>query len=144
MERSTRVIWAALIGNLLVAATKFAATALTGCSAMLSEAVHSLVDTVNEIVLMYGLRRAARPADARHPFGHGRELYFWSFIVSLLIFMLGAGVSLYEGIAHVRHPVPTRNPLVSYVVLASAAARGGSLTAPSRVMGVRGRSPRPH
>src|SRR5215831_20919501 len=106
MDRSKKVVWAALVGNLLVAATKFAATALTGSSAMLSEAVHSLVDTLNEVVLMYGLRRGARPPDARHPFGHGRELYFWSFIVTLLIFSLGSCVSLYEGIHHLLSPEP--------------------------------------
>jgi len=120
IERSRKVIWAALIGNLLVAATKFGAAVFTGSSAMLSEAVHSLVDTGNEVVLMYGMRRAARPADERHPFGHGRELYFWSFVVTLLIFTLGAGVSLYEGIRHIMHPVSAVNPLVNYVVLGLA------------------------
>jgi cation diffusion facilitator family transporter len=120
MERSTKVVWAALVGNGLVAATKLGAAVFTGSSAMLSEAVHSLVDTSNEVVLIYGLRRAARPADERHPFGHGRELYFWSFIVSLMIFTLGAGVSLYEGIHHVLHPVAARYPSVNYVVLALA------------------------
>src|SRR5665213_1856479 len=120
-------IYAALAGNVLVAATKVAAAVWTGSSAMLSEAIHSLVDTVNEVLLLYGLRRAARPADAEHPFGHGRELYFWSFIVALLIFALGAGVSLYQGFVHVRNPVPIRDPLVNYVVLALAAVfEGGS------------------
>jgi cation diffusion facilitator family transporter len=111
----------------LVAATKFAAAALTGSSAMLSEAVHSLVDTLNELLLIYGLRRAARPADDLHPFGHGRELYFWSFIVTILIFGLGAGVSMYEGIGHILHPVATRNPLLNYAVLGLALVfEGGS------------------
>jgi len=95
-SESTRVINAALLGNVLVALTKFAAAAITGSSAMASEAVHSLVDTGNELLLLYGLRRAAKPADADHPFGHGRELYFWSFIVALAIFAVGAGASIFE------------------------------------------------
>jgi len=117
---SKKVIYAALIGNLLVAATKFAAAAITGSSAMLSEAVHSLVDTGNEVLLLHGLRRAARPPDQSHPFGHGREIYFWSFVVALSVFALGSGVSLYEGIHHVREPVPITRPVVNYVVLALA------------------------
>src|SRR5439155_739882 len=104
----------------LVALTKFAAAGLTGSSAMVSEAIHSLVDTGNEILLLYGLRRAARPPDELHPLGHGRELYFWSFIVTLLIFALGAGVSVYEGISHVIAPVPISNSIVNYVVLGLA------------------------
>jgi len=117
---SKKVIYAALVGNLLVAATKFVAAAITGSSAMLSEAVHSLVDTGNEVLLLHGLRRAARPADQAHPFGHGREVYFWSFVVALSVFALGSGVSLYEGIHHVREPVPITRPVVNYVVLALA------------------------
>jgi len=117
---SRKVIYAALLGNLLVAATKFAAAAFTGSAAMLSEAVHSLVDTGNELLLLYGLRRASRPPDALHPLGHGRELYFWSFIVTLVIFGLGAGVSAYEGIRHLIEPVPIRNAAVNYAVLGLA------------------------
>jgi len=117
---SRHVVYAALVGNLLVAATKAIAAALTGSSAMLSEAVHSVVDSVNEILLLYGQRQAARRADTEHPFGHGRELYFWSFIVALLIFAVGAGVSVYQGIAHIRSPEPIRSPHISYVVLALA------------------------
>src|SRR5690242_1012506 len=117
---SKRVIYAALVGNLLVALTKFVAAGLTGSSAMASEAVHSLVDTGNEILLLYGLRRAARPPDELHPLGHGRELYFWSFIVTLLIFGLGAGVSVYEGVSHIIAPAPISNPIVNYVVLTLA------------------------
>src|SRR5260221_1975801 len=124
---STKVIYAALLGNLLVATTKFAAAALTGSSAMLSEAVHSLVDTGNEVLLLHGLRRAARPADQAHPFGHGREIYFWSFVVALCIFALGAGVSVYEGILHVLDPAPITRPVVNYVVIALALVfEGGS------------------
>ncbi len=111
------VIYAAIAGNLLIALTKFVAAVITGSSAMLSEGVHSLVDTGNGLLLLYGLKRAARPADVTHPLGHGRELYFWSFIVALLIFALGAGVAFYEGVLHILHPQPVRNPSVNYIVL---------------------------
>jgi cation diffusion facilitator family transporter len=114
---SKTVIYAALVGNLLIAVTKFVAAFFTGSSAMLSEGVHSLVDTGNSVLLLHGLRRAARPADLAHPLGYGRELYFWSFIVALLVFALGAGVSFYEGVIHMLHPEPVRNPTVNYIVL---------------------------
>ena len=116
-SHSNTVIYAALAGNILVALTKAVAAAMTGSSAMLSEAIHSFVDTINEVLLLYGGWRSRRAPDLAHPFGFGRELYFWSFIVALLIFALGAGVSLYEGIRHVLAPDPIRNPVVSYVVL---------------------------
>jgi cation diffusion facilitator family transporter len=118
---SKRTIYAALFGNLLIAVTKFIAASFTGSSAMLSEGVHSLVDTSNEVLLLYGLNRAAKPPDANHPLGHGRELYFWSFIVALLVFALGAGVSFYEGVAHVLAPVPMESIGVNYIVLALSA-----------------------
>lgn len=114
---SKLVIFAAIAGNLLITVTKFVAAAFTGSSAMLSEGVHSLVDTGNGLLLLYGLHRAAQPADLMHPFGHGRELYFWSFIVALLVFALGAGVAFYEGIIHMLAPEPIENPLINYVVL---------------------------
>jgi cation diffusion facilitator family transporter len=114
---SKKVIYAALAGNLAIAVTKFIAAAFTGSSAMLSEGVHSLVDTGNGGLLLYGMRRAARPADVTHPLGHGRELYFWSFIVALLVFALGAGVSFYEGVVHIMDPEPVANAKVNYIVL---------------------------
>jgi cation diffusion facilitator family transporter len=114
---SKKVIYAALAGNFAIAVAKFAAAAWTGSSAMLSEGVHSLVDTGNELLLLYGLRRSAEPPDRSHPLGHGRELYFWTFIVALLVFALGAGVSLYEGISHIRNPEPVENVSVNYVVI---------------------------
>ncbi|WP_297323378.1 cation diffusion facilitator family transporter [uncultured Bartonella sp.] len=111
------VVYAALAGNLLIAVTKFIAAAFTGSSAMLSEGVHSLVDTGNELLLLHGMKRASIRPDRVHPFGHGRELYFWSFIVALLVFALGAGVSFFEGILHVLKPVEIRNVTVNYIVL---------------------------
>jgi cation diffusion facilitator family transporter len=115
-----QVVYAALAGNLLVAATKGAAAFWTGSSAMLSEAIHSVVDSGNEVLLLYGQHRAAQRPDAEHPLGHGRELYFWSFIVALLVFAIGSGVSLWQGVAHIRHPEPIENPWVNYIVLALA------------------------
>jgi cation diffusion facilitator family transporter len=117
---SKKVIYAALIGNTLVAITKFVAASITGSSAMLSEAIHSVVDTGNQLLLLLGLHKAKKPADDRFPFGHGKEVYFWSFVVAMLIFAVGAGVSLYEGIRHVLHPVPIVSPHVNYIVLTLA------------------------
>ncbi|MEO8525910.1 MAG: cation diffusion facilitator family transporter, partial [Caldimonas sp.] len=114
------VVYVALAGNLLVTATKLSAALWTGSSAMLSEAVHSFVDTGNELLLLYGMHRAGRRPDTDHPIGYGRELYFWSFIVALLVFALGAGVSVYEGVLHVRHPEPIVDPSVNYIVLGLA------------------------
>jgi cation diffusion facilitator family transporter len=114
---SKKAVYAALVGNILVALTKTGAAFWTGSSAMMSEAVHSVVDSSNEILLLYGYHRAYRPPDELHPLGYGRELYFWSFIVALLIFALGAGASLYQGVVHVLYPRPIEQPLVSLAVL---------------------------
>ena len=114
---STSAVYVALIGNILVAVSKAGAAFWTGSAAMTSEAIHSAVDTTNEILLLYGIRRARQRADADHPFGYGREIYFWSFVVSLLIFALGAGFSIYDGVYRMLYPVPIRSPVVSFVVL---------------------------
>lgn len=117
---SLKVIFAALIGNTLIAITKFTASVITGSSAMLSEAIHSLVDTGNQGLLLYGIKRASKPPDKDYPFGYGKEIYFWSFVVAIMIFALGAGVSIYEGIRHIMSPEPITNPLVNYIVLGLA------------------------
>jgi cation diffusion facilitator family transporter len=117
---SRKVIYAALAGNTLIALTKFGAAVLTGSSAMLSEAIHSLVDTGNQLLLLYGLKRAGRPPDRRHPFGYGMELYFWTFVVAILIFAVGAGVSIYEGVLKLMHPHPLSDAYVNYIVLGIA------------------------
>ena len=114
---SLKVIVAALAGNIAIAACKSVAAAVTGSAAMFSEAVHSAVDSGNELLLLYGLRRAARPADAEHPFGHGLELYFWVFVVAVLIFGLGAVVSAIQGVHKLIEPEPVRHNVVNYVVL---------------------------
>ena len=117
---SRTAIIAALVGNVLIAITKGIAAAISGSSAMLSEAVHSVVDSGNEVLLLYGRHRARKPPDLKHPLGYGREIYFWSFVVALLIFALGAGVSIYEGIIHIRHPEPMTRPIINYAVYAAS------------------------
>ncbi|SDU07425.1 cation diffusion facilitator family transporter [Stappia sp. ES.058] len=117
---SKKVIYAALAGNGLIAITKFFAAAYTGSSAMLSEGIHSLVDTGNQGLLLYGLKKADRPADDKHPFGYGVELYFWAFVVAILIFAVGSGISIYEGVQKILHPHPITSPIIAYVVLALA------------------------
>jgi cation diffusion facilitator family transporter len=124
---SNLVVWAALAGNLAIAIVKFGAAAVSGSAAMLSEGVHSLVDTGNEVLLLYGMKRSSRPPDRTHPLGYGRELYFWSFVVALLIFAIGAGVSVYEGIAHLTNPEAIRSPHIVFIALGiSAVFEGGS------------------
>lgn len=121
-EHSSRTaVIAALAGNLLIALTKAGAAVISGSSAMLSEAVHSAVDSGNEILLLYGQHRAAKPPDQLHPLGYGREIYFWSFVVALLIFAFGAGVSIYEGVKHIQSPVEMTDPGVNYAVYAISA-----------------------
>ncbi len=117
---SVKVVIAALIGNGLITICKFSAASYTGSSAMFSEAVHSLVDTCNQGLLLYGIKRAAMPADATHPFGYGKELYFWAFVVALLIFSAGSGVSIYEGIHKISDPSPITDPYINYIILSLA------------------------
>lgn len=124
--RANIVIYAALAANLGIAVAKFVAAAISGSSSMLTEGVHSLVDTGNQGLLLYGQYRAKRAPDSDHPFGYGRELYFWAFIVAILIFGLGAGVSIYEGWKHIAAPEELRDPLINYVVLAIAFALEGT------------------
>jgi cation diffusion facilitator family transporter len=120
------VVWAALAANLGIGIAKFVAAALTGSTAMLTEGIHSVVDSGNQVLLLYGDRRAKRPPDALHPFGYGRELYFWAFVVAILIFAVGAVVSIYEGWLHWSTPEPLHPPLINYLVLAVAFALEGT------------------
>ena len=129
MAESKVAIYGAIAANVAIAITKFAVAGVTGSSAMLSEGIHSAVDTFNGGLLLIGLKLSQRPATPEHPFGHGKELYFWSLIVAVLIFGLGGGVSFYEGVQHIRHPEPLRDPLWNYIVLGAAAVfEGASFT----------------
>src|SRR3954470_591464 len=112
------VLLAALGANLGIAVAKFVAAAFTGSSAMLTEGFHSVVDSTNQLLLLYGERASQNPADEIHPLGYGRELYFWSFVVAILIFATGAGLSIYEGIRHILHPGPIEGAPLAYIVLA--------------------------
>jgi len=126
MAESRIAIYGAIGANIAIAITKFAVAGITGSSAMLSEGIHSSVDTFNGVLLLVGLRLSKRPPSVEHPFGHGKEVYFWSLIVAVLIFGLGGGVSFYEGIEHIRHPEPLGDPTWNYVVLAAAAVFEGT------------------
>jgi cation diffusion facilitator family transporter len=121
MAESKVAIYGAIGANVAIAVTKFIVAGITGSSAMLSEGIHSAVDTFNGVLLLVGIRLSKRPPSAEHPFGHGKELYFWSLIVAVLIFGLGGGVSFFEGVQHIRNPEPMRDPTWNYVVLAAAA-----------------------
>ena len=124
---NNRTLWIALAANLGIAISKFGAAAFTGSSAMLTEGVHSLVDSANQLLLLWGRKASRRVADKSHPFGYGRELYFWSFVVAVMVFALGAGVSIYEGIAHISNPEPAVSPIIAYIVLLVAfLLEGGS------------------
>ncbi|MEO5773521.1 MAG: cation diffusion facilitator family transporter [Sphingomicrobium sp.] len=130
---NNRTLLIAFAANLGIAVSKFVAAAITGSSAMLTEGVHSVVDSSNQLLLIWGRRQAKKPPDRFHPFGYGRELYFWSFVVAVLVFALGAGVSVYEGIIHILHPEEAVSPLVAYVVLLIAfLLEGGSTMAAFR------------
>lgn len=114
---SKKAIYGAIIANSAIAISKFAASFFTGSSAMLSEGIHSLVDTGNGILLLYGIKKSKREPDEDHPFGYGNEIYFWSFVVAILIFALGGGIALYEGIEHLYHPKEVKNVMLNYVIL---------------------------
>src|SRR4051812_31759450 len=120
-DGTTRVIYAALAGNGAIAVSKFIAAGLSGSSAMLTEAIHSLVDTGDQLLMLWGQRRAALPANEAHPLGYGMEAYFWSFVVALMVFMLGGVVSIFEGVRHILAPAPLTSPWLSLGVLAVAA-----------------------
>ncbi|MDB5719547.1 MAG: cation diffusion facilitator family transporter [Alphaproteobacteria bacterium] len=127
---NNRTLIIALAANVGIAVSKFVAAMITGSSAMLTEGIHSLVDSANQLLLIWGRRQSRKPADKRHPFGYGRELYFWSFVVALMVFALGAGVSVYEGIIHILHPEPAVSPLIAYgVLLVAFLLEGGSTVA---------------
>ncbi len=125
MAESRFVVYGAIVANVSIAITKFIVAGMTGSSAMLSEAVHSTVDTGNGVLLLIGIKRSERAADADHPFGYGKEVYFWSLIVAILIFGIGGGISAYEGIVHIRNPEPLTDPHWNYIVLGLAAVFEG-------------------
>src|SRR5690349_10624992 len=120
MARSFKSVYSALAANIFIAIIKFISGAISNSTAMISEGIHSLVDSVNEVLLLFGIRQSMKPPDARRPFGYGRELFFWAFIVSMLIFGFGGGVSIYQGILHVIHPEPLGDPFWNYIVLFSS------------------------
>ena len=127
---NNRTLLIAFAANLGIAVSKFVAAAFTGSSAMLTEGIHSVVDSLNQLLLLWGRRQSRKPPDRQHPFGYGRELYFWSFVVAVLVFALGAGVSIYEGVIHIMAPEHAVSPYVAYAVLAFAfLLEGGSTLA---------------
>jgi len=121
-------IYGALAANIGIAVVKFIAASVTGSSAMISEGIHSAVDSGNSLLLLLGMKRSQVPPDRGHPFGHGKEIYFWSLIVAILVFSLGGGMSIYEGISHLQHPEELKDPFWNYVVLlVSMCFEGASL-----------------
>ncbi|MHC5596331.1 MAG: cation diffusion facilitator family transporter [Nostoc sp.] len=120
IDSSKKTIFAAMGSNLAIAITKFIAASITGSSAMISEGIHSVVDTGDQLLLLLGISRSQKPADDSHPFGYGQELYFWTFIVAILIFAIGGGMSIYEGITHLINPSPLEDPMWNYIVLGIA------------------------
>ena len=126
-DGSTKVVYAALVGNLLVAASKYAAAVASGSGAMLTEAIHSTTDCINQLLLLIGVRRQKQPPDGTHPFGYGMEIYFWTFVVAVLVMLAGGAYSLYQGYLHLAEPEPIRTPVINLVVLGlSAIFEGGS------------------
>ena len=119
-------IYGALAANIAIAVVKFIAASITGSSAMVSEGIHSAVDSGNSLLLLLGMKRSQRPPDRGHPFGHGKEIYFWSLIVAILVFSLGGGMSVYEGITHIQYPVELKDPFWNYIVLFSSMAFEGA------------------
>ncbi|RZM07460.1 MAG: cation transporter, partial [Sphingomonas sp.] len=124
--RANIVLYGALAANLGIGVAKFVAAGITGSSSMLTEGVHSCVDSLNQVLLLYGQKRSRRAPDTVHPFGYGRELYFWAFVVAILIFAIGAGVSIWEGWRHIQAPEPLASPTINYVVIAVSVLLEGS------------------
>lgn len=126
---SKGVVYAALFGNGAIAITKFFAAVMTGSSAMLAEGIHSVADTGNQGLMLLGMKRGDKPADRTHPFGYGKEVFFWGFVVAIVLFAVGAGVSIYEGVIHLLHPAELGDPTINYVVLGMAAVFESGATA---------------
>src|SRR4029079_6393477 len=126
MAESKMAVYGAIAANVAIAVTKFVVAGITGSSAMASEGIHAAVDVISGVLLLVALKHSHRPATPEHPFGHGKELYFWGLIVAVLIFGLGGGLSIYEGVQHIQQPQPMRHPMWNYIVLGAAALFEGS------------------